>query len=63
MHLTKSVHPPAGATALIAVTGSAELRAQGFLYIALPVLVGALLLMLVALLTMNLKYRYPRYWI
>ena len=31
MHVTKTLHPPGGATALIAVVGSAKIRALGYL--------------------------------
>lgn len=60
MQITKTLHPPGGATALIAVIGSAKIKALGFLYILSPVLTGSLLLFLVALvfnnITPNRKY-------
>lgn len=64
MHATKTLHPPGGATALIAVTGGPKLFALGYLYVLFPALTGALVLLLVALLANNLspRRRYPEYW-
>jgi CBS-domain-containing membrane protein len=60
MQITKTLHPPGGATALIAVTGSAEIRNLGYWYVVSPVLSGALILLSIALifnnLTMNRHY-------
>ena len=53
MMLTRTVHPPGGATALIAVIGPEALRAMGWFYV-FPVLVGASVLMLVAMIGNNL---------
>ena len=67
MHLTRSLHPPAGATALIAVIGAPKIHQLGYWYILSPVLTGALILLMVALVINNLssnsKRHYPRYWI
>lgn len=54
MQITKTLHPPGGATALIAVTGSAELKGIGYWYVVSPVLVGALILLIVALIFNNM---------
>jgi len=64
MHLTKTLHPPGGATALIAVIGSDEIHELGFLYAIVPVGLGALILLLVALLVNNIPptRRYPEVW-
>ncbi len=66
MLLTGTLHPPAGATALIAVLGPAQVHALGYLYICTPVLVGVLVLLGIALLVNNLsseKHRhYPVSW-
>lgn len=64
MLLTKTVHPPAGATALIAIIGGEKIHALGFLYTLVPIGLGALILVLVALLVNNLSEnrRYPEYW-
>ena len=61
MQYTKTLHPPGGATALIAVTGSAKIKALGFWYVLFPVLSGALILLLVALVFNNMTphRRYP----
>lgn len=60
MQITKTLHPPGGATALIAVTGSAELKNLGYWYVISPVLTGSLILLLVALsfnnITSNRQY-------
>jgi len=36
MHLTRTLHPPGGATALIAVIGSDKIHDLGYLYVLLP---------------------------
>ena len=53
MMLTHTVHPPGGATALIAVVGPDAVQTMGWMY-TFPVLVGALALMLVAMVSNNL---------
>ncbi len=65
MQATKTVHPPGGATALIAVIGSAQIHALGYLYVLLPVAAGSLLMLLVALAVNNIPKwrRYPTFWI
>jgi len=64
MLLTKTLHPPAGATALIAVIGGDKIHNLGFLYAFVPAGLGALVLLIVALLVNNLSRnrRYPEYW-
>lgn len=61
MQYTKTLHPPGGATALIAVTGSAKIKALGYLYVLFPVLSGVMILFLVALLINNITplRKYP----
>ncbi|NMH24636.1 HPP family protein [Flavobacterium solisilvae] len=61
MQITKTLHPPGGATALIAVTGSAELKNLGYWYVVSPVLVGSLILLIVALFFNNItsNRQYP----
>lgn len=54
MQITKTLHPPGGATALIAVIGSPQLKALGYWYVLVPVLSGVLMLLLVALLFNNM---------
>ncbi len=64
MLITRTVHPPGGATALIAVIGSPTIHNLGFMYVIIPVGLGAILLLLVALIVNNLSStrRYPLYW-
>jgi CBS-domain-containing membrane protein len=61
MQITKTLHPPGGATALIAVTGSAELKNLGYWYVISPVFVGSLILLIVALFFNNItsNRQYP----
>ena len=61
MQITKTLHPPGGATALIANVGSAQLKALGYGYVLMPVLAGVVILLLVALVFNNLSphRRYP----
>lgn len=54
MQLTRTVHPPGGATALLAVAGSAKIRALGYWYVLSPVASGVLLLLLIAILVNNI---------
>jgi CBS domain-containing membrane protein len=63
MMLTRTVHPPGGATALIAVVGSDAVRGLGWGYL-FPVMIGALLLLVVALIGNNLYEpgSYPDRW-
>ena len=45
MLVTGTLHPPGGATALIAVTGGPGISALGYLYVLVPCLTGALILL------------------
>ena len=65
MHATKTLHPPGGATALIAVIGSTKVHDLGFFYAVVPVGVGVFIMLIVALLVNNIpKNRsYPEYWL
>lgn len=64
MQLTKTVHPPGGATALIAVIGSDGIRRFGYWYVLLPAAAGSMLMLVVALVVNNLAPRrqYPIWW-
>ncbi len=64
MLATRTLHPPGGATALIAVIGGDKIHQLGFLYPFVPVGLGALILLIVGLLVNNVsRYRrYPEYW-
>lgn len=61
MQVTKTLHPPGGATALIAVTGSPAILKLGYWYVLTPVLTGATILLLVALVFNNMtsNRQYP----
>jgi len=65
MHYTRTLHPPAGATSLIAVVGSEKIHSLGYLYAFMPVAAGAFIMLIVAVLVNNLanERRYPEYWI
>jgi CBS-domain-containing membrane protein len=65
MHATKTLHPPGGATALIAVIGGQSVYKLGYLYAVLPVGSGAMVMLIVALLVNNIPKtrRYPEFWI
>ena len=64
MHLSRSLHPPGGATALIAVIGGNNIHELGYTYVATPIGIGAILLLLIALVINNIspQRRYPQYW-
>jgi CBS-domain-containing membrane protein len=55
MQITKTLHPPGGATALIANIGSEKIKALGYFYVISPVLSGVLILLFVALIFNNLS--------
>jgi CBS-domain-containing membrane protein len=65
MHATRTLHPPGGATALIAVIGSPKVHNLGYLYAVIPAGSGALIMLVVALLINNIPKtrQYPEYWI
>ncbi|GMT48316.1 MAG: membrane protein [bacterium] len=65
MHATKTLHPPGGATALIAVIGSNKIHSLGYLYAIIPVGLGAFIMLIVALLVNNIhkNRRYPHFWV
>jgi CBS domain-containing membrane protein len=54
MQITKTLHPPGGATALIAVIGSDKIKSLGYMYVFSPVLIGVLILLLTALIFNNM---------
>ena len=64
MHLTGTLHPPGGATALIALSGGPKIEALGYLFAFIPVGAGAVVLIVVAVVFNNLvkNRRYPEYW-
>ena len=58
-----ALHPPGGATALIAIAGSEKIKNLGYWYVLSPVLSGALILLAVALITNNMAHnrQYPNH--
>ena len=65
MQVTKTLHPPGGATALIAVTGSDEIKNLGYLYVLSPILSGVIILLVVALYfndAANRSYPKNKHW-
>ncbi len=59
MQLTLTLHPPGGATALIAVIGSEQIHNLGFLFVLIPVTTGVLIMLFIALIINNIpKNRY-----
>lgn len=65
MHATRTLHPPGGATALIAVVGSQTIHDLGFYYVLIPCTLGPLILLAVALVVNNIPEtrRYPEIWV
>ncbi len=61
MQVTRTLHPPGGATALIAATSTGQIGAMGYWFVLSPVLSGSLILLVVALIFNNMtSYRqYP----
>ena len=64
MHATRTLHPPGGATALIAVIGGAPVHSLGYFYALVPAGLGAVIMLAVALLVNNIPKRrsYPEFW-
>ena len=62
MHLTRSLHPPGGATALAAVIGGPTIHELGYWYVLTPTLINCCILFSVAMLFNNLFHwrRYPQ---
>lgn len=54
MQISKTLHPPGGATALIANIGSEKIKSLGYFYVLNPVLSGVLILFLVAIVVNNI---------
>ena len=65
MHATKTLHPPGGATALIAVIGSQKIHDLGYLYAIAPAGLGAVIMLVIALVVNNIPKtrRYPEFWV
>ena len=54
MQLTLTLHPPGGATALIAVIGTPQIHDLGYFFVIFPVFSGALILFLIAFVINNI---------
>ncbi len=67
MLLTRTLHPPGGATAFIAVAGGDKIHQLGYGWVICPVLIGSMILLFVALLINNIsrdpRRHYPSFWI
>lgn len=61
MQITKTLHPPGGATALIAVIGTPNIKSLGYGYVLSPILTGVLILLITDLLFNNItpNRKYP----
>ncbi|WP_437921794.1 HPP family protein [Sphingobacterium sp. LRF_L2] len=61
MQVTRTLHPPGGATALIAVSSGTKIAEMGYWYVLSPVFSGAVILFVVALIFNNItrKRHYP----
>lgn len=64
MQVTRTVHPPGGATALIAVIGSEQIHRLGWWYVLIPAALGSSILLVMALLVNNIpkNRQYPKTW-
>jgi len=60
MHYLHCVHPPAGATAILAVIGGDAIHGLGFSYVMTPILLNVLVLFLVAF-VFNYGFKWRRY--
>lgn len=54
MQITKTMHPPGGATALIANIGTVKIKSLGYFYVLSPVFTGVIILLIVALAINNI---------
>ncbi len=65
IHLSKTLHPPGGATALVAVIGGDGVHSLGYLYVLIPTALGATVMLLIALSVNNIpkNRRYPEFWL
>jgi CBS-domain-containing membrane protein len=60
MYLTRCIHPPGGATALVAVIGTEKLHNLGYDYIIQPILLNTVTILLVAI-AFNALFKWRRY--
>jgi CBS-domain-containing membrane protein len=66
LQVTHCLHPPAGATALIAVLGPVQVHRLGYEFVLTPVMTGSLILLAVAVIVNNFSghsnRHYPTVW-
>lgn len=64
MQITRTLHPPGGATALIVLLGDERIHSLGYWFALAPVAASALTMLLLAILVNNLprSRRYPLTW-
>lgn len=60
MHYFRCLHPPGGATALVAVLGGESVRTLGYWFLVTPVLANVLIILIVAV-AANYPFRWRRY--
>jgi len=60
MHIARCIHPPGGATALIAVIGGTDIHALGYSYIIMPIGLNIFVMLVVAI-AFNYLFAWRRY--
>lgn len=60
MHQLKCIHPPGGATALVAVLGGESIHVLGYWFVLAPVLINALIMVSLAV-AINYAFKWRRY--
>lgn len=63
MQLTLTVHPPTGATALVASTTVDLLVSPAWWFVLMPVVAGSCFMVLLAVIFDNFFADYPHYWL
>ncbi len=65
MTITKSLHPPGGATALLAVVGDSSIKHLGYIYAVIPCLLGAAVVVAIGAFISHISHKrheYPHVW-
>jgi CBS-domain-containing membrane protein len=60
MHYLRCIHPPGGATALVAVIGGESIHTLGYQYVLTPVLLNVIVMLVVAV-AFNFPFHWRRY--
>ncbi len=60
MHVLRCIHPPGGATALVAVVGTAQIHALGYGYVLTPVMLNTFIILVTAI-VFNSFFPWRRY--